>query len=391
MSDASGSENRHEQSWRHFKSCRRWDRALEAARDWLAVDPTHPMAHGGAGEALLRLGRASEAEAHFRESLAADPHDHYAMRGLAFTMVRLGRVDEALHVVRQALVSSPDEPDNWMILAMICYSCGDRDGMLEFSARARALAPEDANVVNLHAMAKTGVLQLEALRSGLALDPSNPSLHHNLGLHHLTHTKDLGQAEECFRAALRLEPNHRPTQKELRKILALRDPVFAVLAYPGRLFQGLGSFRLRHPGNPIVFILSFDLLLALVISLNVLVGPVAMAYQHLAEREWLPADHAGATAGAGKITGRTVRRILLVVAMLLAYWGLIWAFVVYHKVVILPLVGFNCAVLIVAFVRAMIRNRRFQRTYERIRRESAAMRLQANRERVVAAHRNRKS
>src|SRR5262245_52555462 len=71
----------------------------------VATDPL------GRAFALLKAGRARDAEAAFRELLAADPRDGRAHLGLGLALAAQERLADALRELEQAARSLPDSAD----------------------------------------------------------------------------------------------------------------------------------------------------------------------------------------------------------------------------------------------------------------------------------------
>jgi tetratricopeptide (TPR) repeat protein len=84
------------------------DRATDAYRRALALDPGHVRAHLNLGRLDHEAGDVASAEAHYRQALAANPDSPTAAFNLGVALEDLGRVDEAIQAYERALRSEPD-------------------------------------------------------------------------------------------------------------------------------------------------------------------------------------------------------------------------------------------------------------------------------------------
>ena len=82
--------------------------AFEFFEQLLGQRPEHPFALLGAGNALLALGRASEAEQRFRRVLDRDPGSQQATAQLALALLEQGNLEEAGRNFQKALRLGPD-------------------------------------------------------------------------------------------------------------------------------------------------------------------------------------------------------------------------------------------------------------------------------------------
>jgi tetratricopeptide (TPR) repeat protein len=124
----------------------------------LQQQPAYPSALVGKGEALVALGRESDAVALFDAAVAADPtltdvkrraevlKFRGAERNLAAARqaARSGHADEAIRTYQAALTSSPDSPFLYRELAAVERQRGATDAALDHFRRAVALDPTDA-------------------------------------------------------------------------------------------------------------------------------------------------------------------------------------------------------------------------------------------------------
>ena len=84
------------------------DRATDAYRRVLALNPGHIRAHLNLGRLLHEGGEVEAAEAHYRQALAADPESPTAAFNLGVALEDLERVGEAVDAYERALRSEPN-------------------------------------------------------------------------------------------------------------------------------------------------------------------------------------------------------------------------------------------------------------------------------------------
>ena len=68
----------------------------------MRVRPEQVAAHYGLANALVKLGRADEAVAHYRQALQAKPDFAQAQHDLGIALARQGRLEEAVLAMREA-------------------------------------------------------------------------------------------------------------------------------------------------------------------------------------------------------------------------------------------------------------------------------------------------
>ena len=95
----------------------------------------------------LRVGRTQEAETDFRSVIADHPKDIDARIGLGATLTRKGQWAEAQAILEEVEREAPANADLLAALARAFRRGSDDRRALEYFARAKALAPNDPDVV----------------------------------------------------------------------------------------------------------------------------------------------------------------------------------------------------------------------------------------------------
>lgn len=114
-----------------------------------AVDRRH-------AEDLARAGRTAEAIDLFERIVASNPNDVDARIGLAMALTRRGAWQEALAILREIERVAGENADAYGALARAYRRGGDDQHALEYFQRARALSPNDPDLVlGYEAVART--------------------------------------------------------------------------------------------------------------------------------------------------------------------------------------------------------------------------------------------
>jgi tetratricopeptide (TPR) repeat protein len=89
---------------------RRFADALPVLEDALKLKPTWRELHANLGYACVQLGRAEEAERHYRDALAQDPNHVPSRIALGELLLRRGEVNQARQVLQEAANLAPNDP-----------------------------------------------------------------------------------------------------------------------------------------------------------------------------------------------------------------------------------------------------------------------------------------
>jgi protein O-GlcNAc transferase len=123
---------------------------------------------------------------------------------------RAGRLMQAEDVYKHVLQIKPNHPDALHLLGTIAHQKGEHDSAIELINKALAIAPSAAMYSNLGiAIQAQGNLDkaIECFREALRLDPNHAKAYNNIGMA-LGDQGKLGAAIESFVQALTLEPGY---------------------------------------------------------------------------------------------------------------------------------------------------------------------------------------
>ena len=227
---------------------------MRRSRVWLALilcagfaqpavhsEPHSAPEHNSRGSALLRQGKAAEAEAEFREALKLDQNSVFALDHLAQLLVSDRRYAAAARYWKRALALHPDSPgmasamraaqikhaekskEQDLTLKQLLEAEHDSKGEREALERATRLDPGMAA-----AQARLGRLELAAGHSGpaekrleaaIASDPELVPALGDLGIVR-GNNGDSQSAEKLFREAIEDDPNYQQAHINLGLLLA---------------------------------------------------------------------------------------------------------------------------------------------------------------------------
>jgi tetratricopeptide (TPR) repeat protein len=198
------------------------------------------LAHG---ETLLELGRAPEAEQRFGSVLAHDPDSVPALIGLGRALSAQGQHRDAEDAVRRAVSCEPDNVAAYHALTDVLCDADAREDALHAAERALELAPDAwvSHYNRARALLRCGPERawdaLASAERAVQLAPHSAHTHNVLGLC-LGRLQRNSQAEEAFRHALSLDPEHANAQQNLA---SLQLDLFELGTAVDTLARGLAS------------------------------------------------------------------------------------------------------------------------------------------------------
>ena len=159
--------------------------------------------------AVLKLGRATEAEAHFARALELDADHRGARQALVVMHMERGELDTARQMLEDGLRLDHGQPDFAMALARIFIERKDLPGAL---AALDGSASAAAGVADFHTLRGTVLQRLgrhaeavDAYRASLQLQSANPHAWLGVGIS-LEALGRRAEAAEAFRRALAAGP-----------------------------------------------------------------------------------------------------------------------------------------------------------------------------------------
>lgn len=115
------------------------NRAMEAYRQALSLDPDHPHANINLGRLMHEAGQLEEAEAHYRRALSTHRKDETAAFNLGTVLEDRGKVSEAIAAYQRAIAADPRFPDAHFNIARLYEQIGRPTDALRHLKSYRAL------------------------------------------------------------------------------------------------------------------------------------------------------------------------------------------------------------------------------------------------------------
>ncbi|MGA7915267.1 MAG: tetratricopeptide repeat protein [Candidatus Acidiferrales bacterium] len=164
------------------------------------------------GFALLRAGKAGDAEAAFREAIALQPSGEPASdahKGLLQALLAQKKMDAAAAELGTELQAHPNDPGMRLERASLLADAGKDDDALAELDRAAAAGPESLRALRLRALIyfrqKDYDKAVPALTKAIALAPKDPDLPAQLG-HVYLEKKDYPNAVNELVVAINMNP-----------------------------------------------------------------------------------------------------------------------------------------------------------------------------------------
>jgi tetratricopeptide (TPR) repeat protein len=274
-----------------------WVLAVQELGQQIAEDPEDEELHKMMGRALRNLGKFAESEKHLKKAVTLAPEDDEAFVELALTYLEMNRAGLADDMVRQALRLNPENEISWIIMGQLSLHYDDTPQALRCADQIKRLNPESTQAMEIRtralaqadgAMKLPAHQQIQEYHAILEVDPENDSALMHLGVVYFDELKDYDRAEECFRAALQIDPMDKICQKLLIKTLRKKDLVLKLLWVPYLPVEWIlklysWAWRLKWPIIPL-FLIGKYLIIVLVLSALIfftIFWPVAKMYEYL--------------------------------------------------------------------------------------------------------------
>ncbi len=185
------------------------DKAVEALREAIRLQPDSAYAHSNLGLALMRQGKLDEAIAEDRAAIRLRPDDGTTRFNLGTALGRQGKLDEAIAEYREAIRLQPDYAYAHSNLGLALLAQGKVDEAIVEFRKAIRLKPDFAHANLGNALRRQGKLDeaIAEYREGIRLQPDDHINHYNLGDIMRSQGK-LGEAIAEYREAIRLQPDY---------------------------------------------------------------------------------------------------------------------------------------------------------------------------------------
>lgn len=205
------------------------DRAIEAYRDCLELQPRLFVASYNLGRLHLYRGELDLAVERFEAALSVEPRHFKSLLGLGRVQVRRGRPGLAVATFRRAREIGPGSADVWNDLGHALTLTGSQEEAVDSFRKAASLDTRHYTArTNLGAaLIRSGRLPegIDALRESLAIRPDQRRARHELGAA-LARTGAFDEAEGIYRGLLEIAPDDERARAALTALEARRgeDP-----------------------------------------------------------------------------------------------------------------------------------------------------------------------
>jgi tetratricopeptide (TPR) repeat protein len=161
------------------------ERAGNAFRRALTIDPKRADAYLNLGGSLLALGRYGEAAQALEQGIKLDPGRSEGLISLAVVYSQMGRDEEALADLNKSLALQPDNPAAYLGLTLVYGKAGRHREALEAALQAVRLDPLSADAQQLAGVAYAKQQRYPeaatAFKAAIRLNPEDPRTHLSLG------------------------------------------------------------------------------------------------------------------------------------------------------------------------------------------------------------------
>ena len=140
----------HSQTIRMFDTAGKYDKAIDAAKKIVDLDPANEMSLYNLGLMYFKLQRYEEAIEAFKKCLEVKPDYAYAWFQIGSSHIQKKAYKQSAEAYRKFVELSPDEPSGWLSLGVSYMQLKNFEAALEPMRRAVELKPDNAvSVYNL--------------------------------------------------------------------------------------------------------------------------------------------------------------------------------------------------------------------------------------------------
>ena len=207
------------------------DRAVNALREAIRLQPDLASAHANLGLTLMRQGKLDEAIAEYREAIRLRPDDGTTHFNLGTALGRQGKPDESIVEYREAIRLQPDYAYAHSNLGLALLAQGKVDAAIVELREAIRLQPDFAHANLGNALRRKGKLDeaIAEYREAIRLQPDDHIGHYDLG-DILRSQGKLDEAIAEYREAIRLQPDYAYAHSNLGIALLAQGKVDAAIA-----------------------------------------------------------------------------------------------------------------------------------------------------------------
>ena len=201
----------------------------------ITIAPEGDLVHNILSYCYLRLGQYEESIAAARQAISLAPEKAFHYYRLASACEEAEQYKAAMEAVEMSLALDPSYVSAYGLAASICLSCGDTGGALAFANKGLALDPEHESCWNRRVLVLllTNCLDEAAqdVEKLMASYPDRTFSHAAKGWLFIYQGK-FQQSFNCFKTALRIDPNNEWSRKGVVQALKARHRFYRwILCY----------------------------------------------------------------------------------------------------------------------------------------------------------------
>jgi tetratricopeptide (TPR) repeat protein len=293
--DLSEGQSSSAQVLRHLSETGNSERLETEARRFLELNAEDFDAHCYLGLVLIDADRYGEAKPHLDFMLRTDATSVRTQIAAVSWHAGQERWRDARRHIAEGMRIDPDCAffhESAAIAALRELKMSKAKGHI---ARARELAPNDAEIANLYlrihgateTSKKDAWTRVWAYEDALRLDPGSAEIFQSIGDVYLDELDDPKSAEKYYREALRIAPTNHEYQKRLFNAVAKRSVIYRLFSLPSRTFTWVGHicYAIRcRPWYLILLLIGFKFVLGFFVWLmlaTILFWPGGKMYEWL--------------------------------------------------------------------------------------------------------------
>ena len=201
-----------------YQDAGRFDEAINAYDQAIAMDPLQSIPYDWKGIALYSKGSAEEAVKYFSAAIELDPKDAFPHANLCCAYQKLGKYGDALAEAQKSVQLDPVSALAYNNLGAVYWNLKEPEKSFEAYQKSVSLDPGDPHyVINLANLYFQGGKTAEAIsvyQHGIAVNPREINFYLNLGYIYFQ-TGMFSNALEELKAAVNLEPNRSDIYQKL--------------------------------------------------------------------------------------------------------------------------------------------------------------------------------
>ena len=221
-----------------FISLEHFDRASEAFKKVIELNPKYADAYYNMGNALKAQGKLDEAIEAYKQCIILKPDHAEAYNNLGKAFQEQEKLDDAIEAYNNFIMLNPDYPETYNNMGNTFNDKGNLDEAIEFYKKAVLLKPDYAEAYNNMGVTlkDQGKLEeaIEAYNKAISLKPDYAEVYNNIGMTHQYQGK-LEDAIDAYKKAISLKPDYAQAHKNLTY----------VLLNSGHLQEGLDEYEWR--------------------------------------------------------------------------------------------------------------------------------------------------